>query len=209
VELSRAEQSLIDFAKEEFGASLNEFLLAGLGEETIVQRWHFTITFTGESETVGIRDIKVITYEPADGSSCLPQRRDPLVFIVLLKLLAQNEQVSKPELLYSLEEVFSLLGWDDIEATRHEIDEAIYRYSLLTYQWEMNRSELGSRDLSFYKENGHAITNSRTIDEDVRPDSGTKRTYNRVSFDEFFIRGLFRRELFGVDWNNVSSVTLA
>lgn len=205
-EQSSAEQNLISFAREEFGESLTQFLLAGLGEKTTEQRWHFIITFvSSEGETIEERHVQVITHEPADGSSCLPQRRDPLVLLALLRLLKQEEQVSKPELLYSLENVFSLLAWDDTEKARQEIDEAIYRYSLLMYQWEMNRPELSRRELSFYKENGHAITSFQTIDEEVASGGETKHAHNRVSFDEFFINGLLSRELFGVNWNKVRS----
>lgn len=209
MELSRDEQNLINFAREEFGESLTQFLLAGFGDETTEQRWHFIITFIGsEGDAMEKRHVQVITHEPADGSSCLPQRRDPLVLLALLWLLKQEGQVSKPEVLYSLEDIFSLLAWDNTEETRQEIDEAIYQYSLLMYRWEMNRPELSRREISFYKENGHVITSFQTVDEEVGEGEETKRAHNRVSFDEFFINGLLRRELFGVDWNKVQSLKM-
>jgi hypothetical protein len=209
LEPSRAEQSLTDFAREEFGDFLTQFLLAGLGEESAAQRWQFNITFTGENETLEKRHVQVITHEPTDGSSCLPRGRDPLVLLALFRLLKRDRQAPKPELLYSIEDILSLLEWENTEERREQIDGAIHRYSLLMYQWEMNRPELSRHRLSFYKVNEHAITSFQTVDEEIESGRKTKRTYNRVGFNEFFINGLRHRKLFGVDWNNVRDMRLA
>ena len=206
LEPSRDEQNLIDFALEEFSASLTQFILAGLGEETTVQRWHFTITFMGESGTLEKRHVHIITHEPADGSSCLPRARDPLVLLALLRLLLHNRKQDNHVLVFQEEEVFKLLGWEDSDEARQEIDEAIYRYSLLMYKWQMNRSELTRRGLSYYTSNAQALSEYRTLDKKPEEGGQTKRVYNSVRFSETLIDGLLGRSLFGVGWNRVTSI---
>lgn len=208
MEPSSEEQSLIDFARGEFGDSLTQFLLAGLGEETTVQRWHFTITFTGEGGTLEKRHVQIITHEPADGSSCLPRGRDPLVLLALLQLLLHKRKQDNHVLVFQEEEVFELLGWEDTDVVRHEIDEAIYRYSLLMYKWQMNRSELIRRGLSYYTANAHALSEYRTLDKKPEEDGRTQWVYSSVRFDETFIGGVLGRSLFGVAWDKVTSIKL-
>jgi hypothetical protein len=93
-ELSSAEQNLVSFAREEFGESLAQFLLNGLGAVPEAQRWHFTITFTNNEGTAQERRLEAITYEPTDGQSFLPRGRDPLVLLALLRLLFESNQQS-------------------------------------------------------------------------------------------------------------------
>jgi hypothetical protein len=72
--------------------------------------------------------------------------------------------------------------------------------------WELNRSELSHRKLSFYKVNERPVTEYRTVDREVGEEGLMKRVYNQVKFNEFFINGLLRRNLFKIDWNQVSSL---
>lgn len=208
MEPSAPEQQLLDFAVGEFGEPLSQFLLTGLGEEPVDRRWRFTITYINDGDVRLERQVEVLTFEPEDGSSCLPRKRDPLMLLALLQLLLHKGQGSKFDLLYSLEDVLRLLGWDDTGETRQEIDEAINRYFLLMYMWELNRSELSRRKLSFYKVNERPVTEYRTVDREVGEEGLMKRVYNQVKFNEFFINGLLRRNLFGIEWNQVSSLNL-
>lgn len=197
--LSAAEQRLLDFAREQFGEHLSQFLLAGLGEEEVGQRWRFTITFTSGENSFLERHVEVITYGPAGGSSYLPRGSHALVLLALLHLLMNGGQGSLNALRYEQAEVLSLLGWGDTEEARGEVDEAIARYFKLTYQWKMNESELANAGLSFYTADEAMISEVTSIDaEDGKS--------TRVVFNEHFIEQLLNRLLFGIDWNNVRSV---
>jgi hypothetical protein len=197
--LSASEQRLIDFAREQFGEHLSQFLLAGLGEEEVGQRGRFTITYAGSENSLLERHVEVITYEPADGSSYLPCGRHPLVLLALLHLLINGGQGSLNALRYEQSEVLSLLGWSDTEEASGDVDEAVARYFKLTYQWKMNQSELANAGLSFYTADETMISESTSIDaEDGKS--------TRVVFNEHFIEQLLNRSLFGIDWNNVRSV---
>jgi hypothetical protein len=199
--LSVPEQRLVDFAHEQFGEQISQFLLAGLGEEKVGQRGRFTITYAGSENSCLERHVEVITYEPADGSSYLPRGRNPLVLIALLHLLMNGNQGSLNTLRYEQAEVLSLLGWQDTKEARREIDKAEARYFKLTYQWQMNESELAGAGFSFY-----------TVDEAMLSEVTSIKTEDvqavRAVFNEHFIEHLLGRSLFGIDWHNVKSVLL-
>jgi hypothetical protein len=201
MKLSTPEQRLLDFAREQFGEHLSQLLIAGLGEEQVGQRGRFTITYTSSENVALKRHVEVITYEPADGSSYLPRGRNPLVLVALLHLLMTGNQGTLNMLRYEQEEVLSLLGWKDSRKARRDIDEAVKRYFLLTYQWKMNKSELRRERLTFYTVNEALISAHETISRE-----GGKSA--RVVFNEHFIEHLLSRSLFGIDWNNVRSVLL-
>lgn len=200
MKLSIPEQRLLDFSREQFGEHLSQFLLASLGEEEIGQRGRFTITYTSGENSFLERYVEVITYEPADGSSYLPRGRHPLALLALLHLLMNGGQGSLNALRYEQSAVLSLLGWKDTRKARREIDEAVERYFKLTYQWKMNRSELANAGLSFYTADEAVISESTSIDTE-----DGKSTH--VIFNEHFIECLLGRSLFGIDWNNVQSVS--
>jgi hypothetical protein len=207
---TRQERRLLKFALDRFGEMISQFLLTGYGKEKVARRWSLGITFIGEDRTLQKRQLKIITHEPADGSSCLPRKRDPLVFLALLRLLLNKGQVSvtKADLLYSVDDVLSLLGWDDTGETRQEIDEAIQRYFQLMFMWELNRPELSRRKLSFSTYSERPVGEFRTIDRAEEEDGVVKRVYNQVKFNEFFINGLLSRNLFGLNWNKVRTLKL-
>lgn len=210
-ELSSAEQNLIGFAREEFGESLARFLLTGLGEVPSAQRWHFTITFTDNEGAAQERRLEAITYEPTDGQSFLPRGRDPLVLLALLRLLFESSQQSEVSLFYSRHEVLRLLGREGTEEMQGEINEAVRRYALLMYRWEMSRGELAGKRLSFYTAREQVISGYSNVgkpDDEEQADGQVDEEPNEITFNQYFIEGLKRRSLFGVDWNNVQSVEL-
>jgi hypothetical protein len=59
----------------------------------------------GEEGSIYVRRIDVITHEPADGSSLLPRRRDPLVLAALLCLLTRGGHERAARLDYQQEDV--------------------------------------------------------------------------------------------------------
>jgi hypothetical protein len=201
MKLSASEQRLVDFACGQFGEQLCEFLLAGLGEETAGQRGRFNITYASGEDSVLKRHVEVITYEPADGSSYLPRGRQPLILITLLYLLMNSSQKSPNTLRYEMADVLSLLGWKDTKKARREIDEAGGRYFKLTYTWKMNDSELAEARLNSYTANEAMISEYEST---VTNDGESAR----IVFNEFFIKHLLGQSLFGIEWNNVSSVLL-
>jgi hypothetical protein len=78
-----------------------------------------------------IPPVQVLSYEPTDGQSHLPRRRNPLVLLALLQLLISG-QASQHNLLYDQEYLLNLLNWGDTQEARSEIAEALERYSLIT-----------------------------------------------------------------------------
>jgi hypothetical protein len=104
MKLSALEQRLLAFVYEQFGEPLTRFLLAGLGDNQMAQVWLFTIEFT-EHGTKLRREVQVSASEHLDDSTRLPQRREPLVILALLRLLVARDQTSSASLSYDLEEV--------------------------------------------------------------------------------------------------------
>jgi hypothetical protein len=51
---------------------------------------------------------------------------------------------------YELENVLQILRWADNRRNRREIDEAVWRYSQMTFSWKMGRAELARNNLSHY-----------------------------------------------------------
>ncbi|MCA1566116.1 MAG: hypothetical protein LC803_10860 [Acidobacteria bacterium] len=205
---TRLERRILKFSLDTFGEMLSQFLLTGIGRKKVGQRWYLAISFTSESRSLWKRQVQVITYEPLDGESFLPQGRDPLVLLALLLLLLHKPHAEKPVLSYTHEEVLQLLGWDDSEGVRHEIDEAIHRYSLLMYLWEKSQDELAGINHSHYKARERMISEYETTDREVGAHGEIKRIANRLIFNDYFIRGLLQRTLFDVDWNKARSVKL-
>lgn len=204
--LTTAERKIIESTREEFGEPLTQFLLAGLGEQKVGQRWRFTISYVDGTGVRLKREVQAISHEPEDGSSCLPRGRDPLIFLALIQLFIRNTQAADYELVYDQEDVLNLLGWDDTEETQFEVNEAIKRYFLMTFKWRMNRTELARKNLSSYTTLERPISECGTFEEG---EGQSRRTSGRVIFSETFIEQLKRRRLFDIDWNNKRQLTLA
>lgn len=207
MELSASEEQLLDFSIEQFGKPLSEFLLSGLGEKEVGQRWQFTITYINSSGTQLKRDLQVLSYEPADGSSFLPRGRDPLVLLSFLQLLISSSQFLSYKLIYHQESILNLLGWEHTQEVQHEIDTAMKRYSLLTFSWNMNANELTRNNLSSYMALDHLISEYKIVDEGR---VGQKdRVFRCITFSSSFIECLKRRTLFNINWDDVHLVTRA
>jgi hypothetical protein len=206
LEWSKAERNLIEFAREEFGEFLTQFLLAGLGEEETAQSWLFTVEFY-EGGTTRQRNLQVSVNDQPDVLVHLPQQREPLVILALLWLFILRDQTSSASLSYYMEDVLGLLDWEENARSRHIIDEAVARYSNLIYQWKMSDDELARRNLTFFNSKEYFISGYASL-QDVIVDSGLRqRVINRVDFSLHFIERLRRRSLFEINWNSVSSLT--
>lgn len=99
----------------------------------------------------------------------------------------------------------NLLGWNDTLEAKVEIDEAVDRYSLITFKWTMSRDELTRNKLSHYTARESLISEYETADEEGLGGQ-MKRLLNRVVFSSQFIEQLRRRSLFGINWDGVQSV---
>lgn len=208
MKLSASEQRILDFAHEQFGEPLTRFLLAGLGEDGTAQSWLFTIQFTSDGATLR-REIQVSAGEQPDGLGRLPQRREPLVILALLRLLVLRNQISSASLSYKMEEVLEILGWKDTIRSRRLIDEAVERYSSLMYRWAMGVDELALRRLSFYNSTECFVSGFSRLDEEGKHGNDAMRVINRIDFNKEFVETLTQRTLFEIDWDYVQSVTCA
>lgn len=203
--LTKAERELVEYAQGEFGAPLTRFLLTGLGEEAAGRGWLFTIAFADEAGAGLKRQVQAVTYEPEDGSSCLPRRKDPLVLLALLKLRLERDGPPSQELSYSQKEVLALLGRRETCPALREIDEALRRYSLLIFEWEKGRAELERENMAYYSAATRVISEYELRDE--RDEGGRHlRALNRVVFNSNFTGGLAARTLFDVNWDGAISM---
>jgi hypothetical protein len=199
MELSAREQRLLDFAIGEFGEPLTQFLLAGLGEDKVRPRWRFTITYLDDEGIRIKRTVTVISHEPEDGSSRLPRGRDPLVFLALIRMLITADQPSDYRMRYELEDVLKILGWADNRRNRHEIDEAVRRYSQMMFSWKMGSAELARNNLSHHSAMQSLI--SEYAARDGEEGGRVIRLFNEVVFNSNFIEAVRRRCLCDVNWN--------
>jgi hypothetical protein len=202
--LSGAEHRLLEFALGQFGESISQFLLAGLGENRVVPGWVFTVTFADGRGVRRSREVRVRADYRPDLAPSVPLHKEPLVALALLRLLIVDRKLSLPRLSYSQEEVLGLLDWEDTQESRRKIDEAVKRYSSLLYGWALGEQELNESNLSFF--HGETRFISGYGYQSVEEDGEARRTANEVNFDEEFVKELIGRSLFGIDWDSVSSL---
>lgn len=202
--LSGAEHRLLEFALGHLGEPLSQFLLAGLGEDSVMAGWAFTVTFADGRGVRRSREVQVRADYRPDLAPSVPQHKEPLVALALLWLLVVDRKLPLSSLSYSHEEVLGLLGWEDTQESRLKIDEAVRRYFTLLYGWELGEQELAESNLSFF--HGEARFISGYGYQSVEEDGEVRRTANEVNFDEEFVKELIGRSLFGIDWDGVSSV---
>lgn len=213
IKLSKLERSLISFARAEFGEHLTQFLLAGLGEEETTHSWLFTIDFTHDGTSLH-RELQVSDNDHPEAPTRLPERRDPLVILALLRLLILQDQpsssnLSSANLSYKIEEVLKLLGWKDTARSRRMIDEAVERYSKLMYRWAMGADELAIRGLAFYNSMERFVSGFSRVDQESKDGKQLIRVSNRIEFSKEFVEGMRKRSLFQIDWNRIISITHA
>jgi hypothetical protein len=204
MKLSASEQRLLDFAHEQFGEPLTQFLLAGLGETLTAQSWLFTVEFIDDGATLK-RELQVSASEQPDGPTRLPQRREPLVILALLRLFILRDQRPSTSLSYSIEEVLEVLGWKDTARTRRIVDEAVECYSSLMYRWAMGDNELALRRLAFYNSTECFVSGFSRLDEEGKDARHLTRVLNRIDFNKEFVEGLRQRSLFEIAWDQAQS----
>jgi hypothetical protein len=202
--LSGAEHRLLEFALDQFGEPLSQFLLAGLGEDSVVSGWVFTVTFTDGRGVRRSREVHVRADYRPDLAPSVPQHKEPLVALALLWLLVVDRKLPLSSLSYSQEEVLGLLGWEDTQELRLKIDEAVRRYFTLLYEWGLGEQELAESNLSFF--HGEARFISGYGYQSAEEDGEVRHTANEINFDEEFVKELIGRSLFGIDWSSINSI---
>lgn len=202
---SSGERRMLKFALDAFGESLSRFLLSGLGEEEESRVWLFTVTFTDNRGVGYRREIRVEAEDNPDVIPLLPRRREPLVMLSLLWLLMGRQPFS-PSMFYNQEEVLTLLGWEDNSSFRLSIDETVERYADLSYRWTLSKEELAEKYISQWQGLARFVSGYSYRDVEEEEGMGRRRVTNRIDFAAEFISELMSRSLFGVDWNNVSSL---
>ncbi len=198
------ERVLLKFALDKFGEQLSKFLLSGFGEDNAAARWLFTIEFSGERGVRYSREVQVKADDRPDIVPSVPRHKEPLVVLALLWLMIVDRKLASSTLSYDQEEVLGLLRWKDTRESRLSIDEAVQRYSLLSYEWALDERELAEADLSFFHGSSRFISG---YGYETAEESGEiKRTANHVEFSAAFIKGLLGRSLFGINWDDASSL---
>ncbi len=205
--LTEREQHLVDFALEQFGEPLSQFLLAGLGREERTKSRILTITFAGTGDAVLRRDVQISVNELPGASGFLPRMRDPLVILALLKLLLPECRMGSATLFYEHRDVLNHLKWEDTPESIRYIDEAVERYADLTYRWTLSGEEMADRNISFHRSKEILISGYSFDDITEGDGKQPKRVANHVDFSASFIEQLTRKTLFEIDWNSVLSVT--
>ncbi len=203
---SGRERQLLKFALDIFGKPLSQFLLAGLGAEDTARSWLFTVTFTDKQGIERSRQIKVEADNLPDLVPGLPQQREPLVLLALLRLLIVDRQLSSAPLFYEHGEVLSLLGWEDAPGSQLAIDKTVKRYATLSYDWGLSDEELAERKLSFYQGQRRIVSGYSHYSEEE--DGQFKRVAGRVNFATELIEELVGRRLFNIEWGGVREIAL-
>jgi hypothetical protein len=198
------ERILLKFALDQFGESLSRFLLSGFGEDKVVPRWLFTITFSGERSVCYSREVRVEADDRPDIAPSVPRHKEPLVALALLRLLIVDRKLASSILSYDQEEAIRMLGWEDTQESRLSIDEAVSRYFTLSYEWVLGEKELAEANLSFFHGSSRFI--SGYGHQPAEENGKVKPTMNNIEFNAEFVKGLVGRSLFGINWDSISSM---
>jgi hypothetical protein len=194
---STAEQNLIHYMQEAFGL-LATLLLTGYGESKIKQSRSFIIL----TDNFGVKTRHTITLRAGD-SSGLPNQREPIVLLALLKLSLIGNQCSAVR--SPADAVRRLLGWEESEETDSAIANAIRKYFNVSYTRTDDISytfpERSERLTGVYRLLGYCEFGSDVESEEERFESVI------VEFSQNVIKELFERRLFRINWLSVTSIS--
>jgi hypothetical protein len=200
--LGSPESQLIEEAKQTFGAHLVSFLLAGYDEFGIVQVRCFEVLTQWRS--LKTRNLLKI----ATGDACgLPQGKEPLVLLALLKLLnSGSDLVEGSRVIMPTEEICSVLQWNISSHTAAVIDRAIRKYFRLSYLLAHDNK------YSFPEMSGYSVNISRLIvacafsNQSGIEDPSEGIGYTHVEFNQDIVEELRAANLLGMDWSRVTSL---
>jgi len=196
------ESRLVEEAQHTFGAHLVSVLLAGYDEFGTVQVRCFEVLT--EWHSLKTRNLLKI----AIGDACgLPQGKEPLVLLALLKLLnSGSDLVEGSKVVTPTEEICSILGWRVSSDTSALIDRAIRKYFLMSYLLAHDNR------YSFPEMSGYSVNICRLIIACAfNNDSGTDDPfegvgYSHIEFNQDLVQELRASNLLGMDWSRVTSL---
>jgi hypothetical protein len=184
--------------QEAFGL-LATLLMTGYGESKIKQSRSFTIL----TDNFGVKTRHSITLRAGD-SSGLPNQREPIVLLALLKLSIDDQYsaVRSPA-----DAVRRLLEWEESEEADSAISTAIRKYFNVYY----TRTD----DISYtFPERSERLTGIYRLLRYCEFGSDSNSEGDRleaviVEFSENVIRELFERRLFRINWQAATSLAPA
>jgi hypothetical protein len=191
------ERRLLEFALERFGAPQSSFFLSGLGVQSWEAKRTYSLSFAEGGEPDVVISAEALRY--GDGRPVLPQGREPLVYLALLRLLADGPgpTFDSPPLI-GHGRVFDLLGWDDTAMSRAAARQALSRYHFTNYAW---RGLLRGRRVEV---RGHALP-SYYQDRDKGGRRGAM--FIMLPAGRVTLEDLTRRRLCAIDWDAVGEIT--
>lgn len=167
------------------------------------------ILLAGYGGEVGLRETSLEVVGAAEGSGeetwlieisgDLPYGEEPLVLAALLKLLLSKGPLGV-RFDFAVEDVLAELGWQDRRFARDVVDNAVRRYTCLSYA---RRREAETEARGMYT----LVTGYDQITDAVTEGSGRARLLDRVHFHPYFIGGLrnFRITFAGIDFGALRS----
>lgn len=201
IKRKEAARRLISFINDEFGEHLAALLLGDYcSSQRRLSQISLVTVSTGTQELMLNVEIKT---GDKWGLTC---GQEPLVMIVLLKLLFARRQLLTGTASYTYEEVLHLLGWKDSKQSRDDIGDAIDINFIQSFNLSAHTAET---PMSFQKRQ-HMVAGYEFIEAADNTESGCETSLYRgdflIDFNFDFIRCLRERSLLGIDWNLVTSI---
>lgn len=198
------ERQLIDWGKESLGESLLAIILAGFAREDHEPIPDFLV---GENKKLG--KVRYIISLDNKASYELPIRREPLILLGCLYTIIELEQEVAGEILFPANQLLDLLGWSESPANVERVDQAITKYfnMELTVTKDLRYISAKVREESEDTPTGNIntyryITSCQShVGRDGKMDL-EKFSYDRVSLSQHLVRGLKKREVFSINWND-------
>lgn len=173
---TKAEQDLLDFARQVLGSNLSEFLLSGLGEPHLLRR-----RFAARS-TLRHKWARIYQFEIVSGNGeGLPGGRDPVVLAALMHLL-WTRTPGRDEVVFRDEELLEKLGWPETPESRLTIEEAVERYFSTAYYIVSRKLPKAERIMGRYSQVTKLITGYEMTIEQLLGQPGVVRKSTVVKF---------------------------
>lgn len=187
---------LITYVRRQFGEHLCSFLLGGYDEDQQVGHRSYAAAMPGEGGAERRRYLEVI----ADGGDILPYGDDALLLCALLKLLMEEGEPGS--VIFRLADLRQLSPrgvawhWDAVEA-------ALARHYNTSYAEVRKPRRAAKRRLDVIKK-GRLVTK---YEFEQLENEDAEKIYIDVTFNVDYVEQLKQRSLFGIDWNEVTSLT--
>lgn len=193
---------LLAFARAEFGEYLMALLMSGYEGSPRGQVYAYDVSLREAGGGESLMRVKLVS----DAPSSLPARGEPLVLLVLLKLM-WSDAAPRTHLTFSHGTLLRELGWGDVKETRRLIDRAVERYYFLSLEKEVPE-DTGAEAGRFHRVMAQRIiTYHSYYAEGDGVDGESERLDSQVAFNPALIQGLRERTLLGIDWSRALTLT--